>query len=309
MSGMFVLLLGENSRRCCFNICGDVFLVTCDDGFFRILILSKDVSGGISDSFYERYQSRFIGDKVVAAFLHLKEHLHNCSARQDFVTQSERWVRRGGYLETLSVRDISCWINSNDYIVTEAAVKEVDNVFTPVADCVIKLPTSDWVVPHLETEIEVYDHEVYQSVLDCGYEANAIIDYLSVQSNISGRSFAGEVRFAGLKEIGRLNEFRDEERKIRNVLGLTFAIQGLEIRGVEQEHGTKIMLSEIGLPEIVNNASMTAISSSKRCPATLLGKWRAPEAIPIVVGGVSYLLHVQWYCFVRKMSLVTACLN
>jgi hypothetical protein len=109
-------------------------------------------------------------------------------------------------------------------------------------------------------------------------------------------------------ELVRRNRSLPPEQQIRQVMGLAFAVQGLEILDSAQARrwGRFIELSSLGQDEIVNRVSMAAIGKSVRSPAHLLGLCRSAPPVKVCLDDNNYLLHVHWHCFVRLIEEVVA---
>jgi hypothetical protein len=257
-----------------------------------------------------RHRQLYIGQEMVAAILALAE-----SSREDasaiFADKRERWERQGGFIESLSLEDIHGWIESDRHIVAEASSPQ-SNRFHPVAQAVFTLPAAGWVVPQLtDARDEVLDPAIHRRILQDGPRATALVDFLGVLPEWSHSRLAGSARHAGILELIRRNRSLPPKAQIRQVLGMAFAVQKLEIVNPEpkQRFGRFIELSEIGQDEIVNRASLDAIGKSVRSPAHLLGMWRSAPPVTVVLDACTFRLHVHWYCFVRLLEEVSANLD
>lgn len=267
-------------------------------------ILSHDETGHHGAALFQRYRRLFIGDSIVRGILALKRREHDPVARAQFARHRQAWKDCGGFIETITLENVVSWVRSNEYILAEAADLDSNEgwPFTPVAECVFRLSTDRWLVPRLVEPLdEIYDSKRYERIVEDGPQASAVIDFLGVLPELAGKGLAGSARYAGMLEIIAQNEKRPPEQRIRHILGMTFAVQGLEILNPEElaTHGRFIWLSDLGQDEIINRASVEAISKSKRCPAYSIGRWAGALPVPVTDDGRSYRLHVHWYCNVR----------
>ncbi|MTD55587.1 hypothetical protein [Amycolatopsis pithecellobii] len=272
-------------------------------------IVREDDDMLASTRFYDRYQQMFIGASVVQGILDLDRRysVDPESAIREFRRKRRTWESCGGYLERITTEDIHHWISSDSYIVTEAADPDTTTAgaFSPVAQCIYKLPADEWVIPQLaDPPDEIFDHELYKTIQNDGPRASALIDYLGVLPKWSDRKLAGSARFAGMLELIRQNANRASDSRIRHVIGLTFAIEGVIVpdsAGAKPRKSIRLM-ERFGQEEIVNQASTRAITTSTRCPPQALGRWKSAPAVLVPVNGVPYSLQVYWYCYVRTVS-------
>ncbi len=255
-----------------------------------------------ADAIFKRYQQRFIGNDIVRAILRLKQQ--SLGAKLDFSEQRKQWTNNGGYIESISINDVRTWINSKQYIVAEASDSNKE-YFEPVADCIFRLADNTRVFPHLHKERDkIFNHKAYKAIDSAPPNASAIIDYLSSTPTQTGGQYAGNARYAATQEIIRQNTHLPPQARIRYSVGLSFAVQGLHICSPKQQKqlGEQIMLADLEESEIVNQASMNAISGSRRCPSILVGKWLQAPIVPISVDGYRYGLYVHWYCHIRQIN-------
>lgn len=271
-------------------------------------ILRRDEDGSHARALFQRYRRLFIGQNVVRAILGLQAGQHDAAAAERaFSCLRDAWETQGGFLETISPENIGTWISSDAFIVAEAADPEraATGTFTPVADCILRLPDRGWAVPKLtQPRDEVFDPDLYQAIVEDGPAAAAMIDFLGVLPAWSDKKLAGAARHAGMLELIRLNSRRSAAQQIRHVVGMTFVVRGLEILDPEERQrlGPVIRLADLGQAEVVNRASLRAIASSKRCPARPVGRWSSAPPVPIVVAGRPYGLQVHWLCHVRSVA-------
>ena len=203
------------------------------------------------------------GDR--AGILELRRHYHSDpgAATAAFSRKRRAWETRGGFLEMVTEKDISSWIDSDSYIVAEASQPDVaeGGDFVPVAHCVIVLPQRDWVVPRLTDQgDEIFDPVLNDALLSAGPQATALVDFLGVLPEWSGRKVAGAARYAGMREVIKQNAALPAESQVRYVVGLTFAVQALEALDPDESAmlGGLIRLVDLGQEEIVNQASTTS---------------------------------------------------
>lgn len=251
----------------------------------------------------------FIGARVVQAILQLNEshRLDPEPAIDEFRQKRQDWEAQGGYLESVTVEDIATWVLSDSHIVVEASDPDAlkNGSFVPVTQCVYQLPRNEWIIPQLaEPPDEIYNPELYDTIVRSGPQANALIDYLGVLPEWTNRGCAGAARYAGMLEVMRRNAALADADRIRHVVGLTFAIQGVVIPDLsETESDAALRLDrDFGQGEIVNCASMQAITTSRRCPSKVLGRWKDASMVPVTIDDRLYLLQVYWYCHVRGVS-------
>ena len=264
-------------------------------------IVRHDENDRAASGLYHRYRRLFIGDSVATGILEFERDRRTESGRAEarFRARREQWEKRGGYVETVTLRDFSSWIASPSCIVAEATDPEIAAAgdFLPLAQAVLRLPDDDWVVPNLAEPLdEIHDRELADAIRRDGPRASALIDYLGVVPEWADNKLAGSARHAGLREVVRLNGMRPARHQVRWALGVAFAIQALSVPG-----RPAIRLSDLGHSEIVNRASMRAIGSSTRCPARIVGKWRSAPPVSVGVDGRSHLLDVHWYCYARDV--------
>lgn len=252
---------------------------------------------------YRRYRELYIGEEVVRAMLELTGDPTSASRFED---RCLAWEEGGGYIESLTESEISTWISSGSFVVAEAACPDSGSGrFVPVAQCVYHLPEDNWVIPVLtEPADEIYDPILYESILDDGPGASALIDYLGVLPAWSDNRLAGVARYAGMRQIVRMNPRRAPSHRIKYAVGLSFAIRGLKLPAAHGDHpGDTALTLEPGRGQrvILNSASRRAISTSAQCPATLVGKWNSAPLVPVPVAGSTYFLDVDWYCYARRV--------
>jgi hypothetical protein len=275
-------------------------------------IVRRDAGEAQVAAWYGRYQRLFIGDAIVRAVMELAGHRHSPLAHLPLVHVAfdrlrEAWSRQGGYIETVSFDEVRSWLTSGRNIVAEAAPFRADGAFQAVGDCVYRLPTAGWVIHWLpQPPAEIHDRALYDTILEDGPQATALIDFLGVLPEWAHRQLAGDARLAGMREVRRRNLALPPERRIRHVAGMTFAVHGVEpLDPIERErYGPIIRLADLGQDPIVNRASMRAISLSRRCPARPLGSWTQTPPVPIAVDGRAYRLHVHWTVRVRSVEQV-----
>lgn len=265
-----------------------------------------------AEKIFRRYQRMFIGAQVVQAILELNEtHARDPadSVLGRFRRRRREWESQGGFLETVTAEDIATWISSDSYIVTEASDPDAlrHGTFVPVAQCMYRLPAheDDWVIPLLaEPPDEIYYPALYRTILRDGPRASALVDYLGVLPGWVHRGCAGAARYAGMLEVIRRNAACADAHRIRHVVGLTFVIRGVVVPGTTGTEPDAVLRldRDFGQDEVVNRASERAITTSRRCPSQVLGQWRGAPAVPVTVGGRTYLLRVHWYCHVRAVS-------
>lgn len=252
---------------------------------------------------YRRYRELYIGEKVVRAMLELK---NDPSSATRFADRRRVWEDSGGYIESIAQSDISAWLSSGSFVVAEAARPDTESGrFVPVAQCVYRLPEGNWVIPVLAEPVdEIYDPILYESILADGPGATALIDYLGVLPAWSASRLAGAARYAGMQQIMRMNLLRAPGHRIKYAIGLSFAIRGLKRSPSHGDRAGSTSLTledDLGQGMILNSASRRAISTSARCPATLIGKWNSAPPVPVHVDGATYFLDVDWYCYVRRV--------
>lgn len=276
---------------------------------YRIRFLNQDEDARIATEFLCRYQRLYIADQVAQAILDLAtgSQEDKASTIAEFVRKRQVWESGGGFLDTLSVDDISRWINSSSYIVVEAAPPATaDSVlFTPVAQRVYHLPKNDWIVPLLrEPEDTIIDPRLYQEMLSAGPGSTGIADYGGVLPEWGASKAAGAVRHAGALEVVRQNAARPPDSQVRFIAGFIFAIQGLKILDDEERErlGPNIRLADFGQSEIINHISLATNTGSRRSPMRLIGMWRTAPPVPVLVHGRSYALHVDWHYMIMKIE-------
>ena len=271
-------------------------------------IVPQDAGDAQARAWYGRYRRLFIGDAIVSATMDLCAHRDDPCKHAAFARLREGWSRHGGYIETVSLDHVRSWPGSGEHIIAEAAPFRPDGRFEVAADCVYHLPSDDWVMRELSKEpIEIYDRTLYDTIIEDGPQATALIDFLGVLPEWPQRELAGDARWAGMRELRRRNVALPPELRIRHVVGMTFAVQGVEPLDPAERasFGPLVHLADLGQEEIVNRASMRAISLSRRCPARPLGCWTHMPPVPVSVDGRPYRLHVHWYVRVRNVDLAT----
>lgn len=253
-----------------------------------------------------RHQRLYIGGEMVAAILELARRTKEDpgAAAAAFASRRELWEREGGFIDALSPADVSDWIKSDFHVVAEVSAPGSPG-FLPVAQAVLTLPKGDWVVPLLtDPRDQVHDAAIHSRILAGGPRATALVDFLGVLPEWSHSRLAGSARHAALLEVIRINGTMLRENQVRQLVGLAFAVQKLEILDPagRQEFGGVIDLAKLGQDEIVNRASLAAIGKSSRSPAHLLGLWRSAPPVKVCLEERRYLLHVHWHCFVRLIE-------
>jgi hypothetical protein len=271
-------------------------------------LLEKDEDLAHASPLVRRLERLYIGREMVAAMLQLAEQSQEDphTAATAFASKRRRWERDGGFIEAVSVEEATEWIQSDSYVLAQASAPG-SSCFHPVAQAVLKLPRDRWVVPLLTYARDmVHSPSIHDRILADGYRATAMVDFLGVLPEWSHTRLAGSARRAGIMELIRRNRFLPREHQIRQLMGLSFAVQRLEIldSAHRKRFGRFVELTELGQEEIVNRASMSAIGRSLRSPAHLLGQWRSAPPVEVCLDGRSYLLHVQWSCFVRLIEEV-----
>ncbi len=274
-------------------------------------IVQEDKDGKHAGELFNNYRRVFIGDQVVEGILELARDWQKDYqlATAAFVQKRRRWESEGGFLETISPRDISFWVNSPLHVVVDAPApvpaSTSNGLLRPVAQILYKLPESDWIVPTLlDPEDKIYDRDLHTELVSAGPESSLATDYLAVMPEWTGKGLGGAVRSAGALQCVSLNAERAARTQMRFVVGWTFAIQALEVFDAEERsrYGDIVRLTSYGQGEIVNRLSLRIYLKLKDVPALLLGKWRTAPPVPIVVSGRTYALHVHWYCLVQRLA-------
>ncbi len=261
-----------------------------------------------AEAFHRRYRRRYIGDEVVAGILELADASNDEQhAAAAFDAKREDWELHGGFLETLSVEDVERWLHSDSYVLVEVAAPGSDGsgCFEAVAQRLLRIPTTDWVVPLLDgPDDEVLDQPRYDAILSAGPLASALTDYLGVLPEWAGCGAAAEARYAGMLELIRRNAARPTDAKLRNLVGLIFAIQGVDVLGGRDGQAIErsIRLSDFGQREIANRASLRTNRASRRTAAHLIGRRSAGPGIPVAIGPARYALRVDWYYIVQQLD-------
>lgn len=275
----------------------------------RIRILNQDEGVRNSTEFLRRYQRLYISDQVTGAILDLARgwQVDKCSATAAFARKRQRWESQGGFLDMLSVEDISGWIQSSSCIIAEVAPPATaeSDLFMPVAQRVYRLPEDDWIVPLLlEPEDTILDHELYRKVLSAGPRATGIADYGGVVPEWAASKLTGAARHAGALEVIRRNTDRPPNSQVRFIASFIFAIQGLEVFDAEERErfGAVIRLASFNQDEIVNHASLATNMGSKRTPMRLMGMWRTAPPVPVLAHGKSYALKVHWHYMIMRLE-------
>jgi hypothetical protein len=275
----------------------------------RIRILDQDEGARNSTEFLRRYRRLYISDQVAEAILNLARdwQVDKCSAAAEFARKRQRWESQGGFLDMLSVEEISGWIRSSSYIVAEAAplATTESDLFIPVAQRVYRLPEDDWIIPLLlEPEDTILDPDLHREVLSAGPRSTGIADYGGVVPEWAASKLAGAARYAGALEVIRRNIDRSRNSQVRFMASFIFAIQGLEVFGAEEreQFGAVIRLASFNQDEIVNHVSLATNMGSKRVPMRLVGIWRTAPPVPVLVHGKSYALKVHWHYMVLRLE-------
>lgn len=270
-------------------------------------ILHRDPGGACARALHARYRRHYIGADMVRAILALRRASRDDPGEAElFGLRRRHFEQAGGFLETISADQVAAWVSSDAYIVAEAADPDQAGRgrFVAVAECVVRLGRDGWVVPQLVPGTDdVTDPELHAAIVADGPGASALIDFLGVLPEWADRKLAGAARYAGMRELIRLNDRLPPERRVYHVVGMGFAVHGVEIHdhAERQELGSVVRLAELGQAEIVNRASIRAITTSKRCPARTVGVWRSAPPVRVSVDGRRYGLQVDWLCHVRSV--------
>jgi len=262
-------------------------------------------------AFYSRYRRLYIGSEMVKAVLALADQprAESYSATAIFEAKRQVWEDQGGYLETIVLTDVWRWLESGSYFIAEVAAPggSRDDAFLAVAHGVFRVPTSGWIIPLLEGSAdEVSDQPRYEAVVSEGWQSSAVVDYWGVLPEWSGKGLAAEARHAGMREVVRRNRTLVREAQVRSVIGLAFAVQGVEVLSGPNGHTVEraVRLADLGQAEVVNRRSLQANTGSHSCPARILGKWRTAPRVPVQIGNARYHLDVEWYCYVHRLDEV-----
>lgn len=253
---------------------------------------------------FERYRRLFVGAGIVAAILELERG--RPGAAEAFERRRRRWELHGGFLETITLNDVRRWIASDDHIVVEAAVGSASaaGAFRPVAQSVLRLPGDGWAWPSLGgPRDEIFDPDAYERVQHDGRDACALSDYLGVLPQCAHTGLAGAARASAIAELTRRNASRAPTRRIRNIVGFIFAVHGVELleEHDRRRYGDVLSLADLGQPEIINRASLRAVTDSARSPARSVGIWRHAPPLPVALDGRRYRLLVHWHCIARRL--------
>jgi hypothetical protein len=266
-----------------------------------------------AEAFHRRYRRLYIADKVVAAIVELADSWNHDAraAAAAFDVKRQDWELHGGYLETVPIDDFRRWLRSDSYVLVEvAASRSLEGVaFEAIAQRLLRIPATDWVVPLLDgPDDEISDPDRYEALLRDGPSAAALGDYVGVLREWAGCRAAAEARYVGMLELIRRNSTRPPAARLRNVVGLIFAVQGVDVLGGTDGRTIvrSIRLSDLGQREIANHASLRASGTSRRTAAHLIGKRKAGPGIPVAIGPARFALRVDWYYIVYILDEVRA---
>jgi hypothetical protein len=276
----------------------------------RIVDVAGD--GSSAKQFYERYRQLYIGDEIVTALIELSDRWvdEDHSAIAAFNMKRESWELHGGFIETVSADDMLSWLESGSYILVEVAAPGSDEsrAFDAVAQRLLRIPTTEWVVPLLDgPDDEVSNQPLYDAIVSAGPSASALTDYLGVLPAWAGYGVAAQGRHAGMAELIRRNKARRQDAQVRYLIGLIFAVQGVDLLGGRDGETVErsIRLSDFGEREISNLASLRTNRGSRRSPAHLIGKRKSRPGVRVTIGTVSYALRVDWYYIVQRLDEVS----
>ncbi|HTA00824.1 MAG TPA: hypothetical protein VK802_10615 [Streptosporangiaceae bacterium] len=277
----------------------------------RTRIIDNAVDVGMVAAFHRRYKRLFVGAEMVKALLDLAAGWETDQHRAVDIFQQKRqkWEQGGGYIENVSLEDVLGWLASGSYLIAEVAAPDAseDGKFIAVAQRMLRIPSDGWAMPLLqEPADEIVDRARYQSLLGGGWKAAALADFWGVLPEWNGKGLAAEARYTGMQALIERNKSRPEDERLSSVVGMAFAVQGLDVLDGEGKKTVTraIRLDEFGLSEVANQSSLRGNAMSRRTPAYILGKHRPVSGIPVLVDGIWYSLRVDWYCYIHFLDEV-----
>ena len=228
------------------------------------------------------------------------------AARREFGAACNRFSWEGRFIEPLTTATVEDWIRNPQSVFAEAGGRRrhgdgrYDAEDQIVAQCQFRTPHPDladgWKPPRLVPgHDEIWDEVLHRKIEEDGPHATGVIDFLGVLPSHAHLKFAA-ARYEGFMEVIRRNRSLPPNKRVKQMAGVAFAIQGLEVP--DNAHGMRqILLSQFREGEIANKISLLVNAGGRqgRCPARLIGKTKTSQKIPVKIRGVDCNLLAQWY--------------
>lgn len=240
---------------------------------------------------WERNKRLYRGDEIASAILDA------CDMHPEALTALRgELAEHGALVERQGAEVFAARLADPRWVIGEATgmLPEMGPWQEGGADCQVFVPEdradAEWAVPLLRPGADtIYDEDLYREIMQAGPASSALIDQIAVDREFAHCGMAAEARFKAFTAVRDL----EREHPIDHLIGLAFCIQGLELSG-----GRRFLLNDHAEKSISNMISLFINEQSRRCPATVVGRFRGRKTpVDFTCQGekLSGSLLIDWY--------------